>query len=248
MTGCSNFAVIREKVLLKNDHKHIQNFKRTYDLLFKEFNLKLQGEYQAMKEDYMQEFQDNYQINLNEKQAGIDQFIETIQEKKSQVFNLEKFKDQNMSCLLRFFEMKTRLRYYRTHIKAWRIYIKRRREKKRVGAYSRNTVYIGMLRRFLRSWRNVTHQWGKERITREEAVYRKNLETEKLTMWTSKVDQLMLYMAQLEDKIKSEVQAREQLALTYEQSLNRGVHRLNNETGLLADNPLVNEISLVVAK
>jgi len=67
-------------------------------------------------------------------------------------------------------------------------------------------------------------------------------------MWTCKVDQLMLYMAQLEDKIKTEVQAREHLAINYESSLNKGVTRLNNETGLLADNPLVHEISLVVAK
>jgi len=67
-------------------------------------------------------------------------------------------------------------------------------------------------------------------------------------MWTSKVDQLMLYMAQLEDKIKSEVQAREQLTQTYEQSLNKGVNKLNTETNLLADNPLINEISIVVAK
>lgn len=54
-------------------------------------------------------------------------------------------------------------------------------------------------------WRTVTHEWGKERINTEEATFRKNLEREKLTMWTSKVDQLMLYMAQLEDKIKVEV-------------------------------------------
>lgn len=55
-------------------------------------------------------------------------------------------------------------------------------------------------------------------------------------------------MAQLEDKIKSEVQAREYLTHTYESSLNRGVNVLNQETHLLADNPLVHEISLVVAK
>jgi len=67
-------------------------------------------------------------------------------------------------------------------------------------------------------------------------------------MWTSKVDQLMLYMAQLEDKIKSEVQAREQLTHTYEQSLNKGVNKLNHETNLLAENPLINEISIIVAK
>ena len=81
--------------------------------------------------------------------------------------------------------------------------------------------------RFFREWRSVSHQWGKERITKEEKVFRTNLETEKLTMWSSKVDQLMLYMAQLEDKIKGEVQAREQLAVTYETSLNRGVGKLN---------------------
>jgi len=52
----------------------------------------------------------------------------------------------------------------------------------------------------------------------------------------------------LEDKIKSEVQAREQLTITYETSLNRGVNVLNNETHLLADNPLIHEISIVVAK
>ena len=67
-------------------------------------------------------------------------------------------------------------------------------------------------------------------------------------MWTSKVDQLMLYIAQLEDKIKSEVKAREELTMTYETSLNKGVTKLNTETNLLADNPLINEISIIVAK
>jgi len=67
-------------------------------------------------------------------------------------------------------------------------------------------------------------------------------------MWTTKVDQLMLYMAQLEDKIKIEVQAREHLSVTYDGSLARGVTQFNNETNLLADNPLIREISLVVAR
>lgn len=48
----------------------------------------------------------------------------------------------------------------------------------------------------------MSHEDGKLRIANEEVIFRKNLEKEKLTMWSSKVDQLMLYMAQLEDKIK----------------------------------------------
>jgi hypothetical protein len=44
------------------------------------------------------------------------------------------------------------------------------------------------------------------------------------------------------------VQAREELTKTYETSLNRGVVQLNEETRSLAENPLVKEISLLVAQ
>ena len=54
-------------------------------------------------------------------------------------------------------------------------------------------------------------------------------------------------MAQLEEKIRIEVRAREDLTKTYEASLNRGVVQLNEETRLLADNPLIKEVSLIVA-
>lgn len=209
VTACSNFAVIREKIQLTQDNRHIQLFKSRYDQLFAEFHEKLFNEYKSVKENYVQEYQDNYQMNLNEKQANIDQFVETIEDKKQQVFNLEKLKDQNMSCLQRFLEIKHRLYMYKICLKVLKAHTKRKREKKRVAAYSRNTIYRKSLTRFFKGWAQVTHAWGKERINSEEAVYRRNLETEKLTMWSSKVDQLMLYMAQLEDKIKTEVQARE---------------------------------------
>ena len=91
--------------------------------------------------------------------------------------------------------MKQRLYYYNVFFKNWKIYHKRRKEKQRVNAYYKNTHYRKSLRKFFRGWRDVSHQWGKDRIKREEVVFRKNMETEKLTMWTSKVDQLMLYMA-----------------------------------------------------
>jgi hypothetical protein len=38
------------------------------------------------------------------------------------------------------------------------------------------------------------------------------------------------------------------LTVTYEESLNTGITKLNTETNLLAEDPLVREISLIVAK
>ena len=48
------------------------------------------------------------------------------------------------------------------------------------------------------------------------------LESKMLVKWSTKVDSLLLYMAQLEDKIKLEQDAREVLTHTYDQSLNTG--------------------------
>ena len=59
---------------------------------------------------------------------------------------------------------------------------------------------------------------------------------------------MLIYMAQLEDKIKTEQVAREQLALEYEQSFNQGVDQLNVETRNLQQNPKLKDIQLVVAQ
>ena len=70
------------------------------------------------------------------------------------------------------------------------------------------------------SWRQVVHEEFKEKLESEKAQKRMELESKMLVQWSKKVDSLMVYMAQLEDKIKMEQEAREQLARTYDQSLN----------------------------
>jgi hypothetical protein len=88
----------------------------------------------------------------------------------------------------RFFAMKQRKFYFRVCIKYMRIYVKRRLEKNRKAAYSRNTIYRNRLTRVFRGWRTCSHAWGIERINNSEDSFRKDLERQKLTMWTSKVD------------------------------------------------------------
>lgn len=88
----------------------------------------------------------------------------------------------------------------------------------------------------------MTHQWFKERIDSEKATIRSELESKMLIQWSSKVDALMLYMAQLEDKIKIEQEARQKLAEAYDASLSNGFSRLNIETQVLQANPLIGEV------
>jgi len=53
--------------------------------------------------------------------------------------------------------MRRRLFYYRVCIKFMKIYVKRRREKNRKAAYSRNTIYRNKMNRFFKGWRSVSH-------------------------------------------------------------------------------------------
>ena len=103
------------------------------------------------------------------------------------------------------------------------------------------------MRRLFYSWRGVTHLDFKERINREASEYEKTQRDKELSSWDKEVEALKVYMAQLQEKIRIEVLAREELARTYELSLKRGVVQLNEETRSLAENPLVKEISIMVA-
>ena len=89
MAACSHFAVVREKIALTNDSKHIRDFKQVYDQLFGNFQRQLLDEYKLMKEQYTIDYQNNYQINVNEKQSNIDEFVATLDDKKNESKALE---------------------------------------------------------------------------------------------------------------------------------------------------------------
>lgn len=50
-------------------------------------------EYQHMKHNYIIEYQENYQINLNVKEENITSFMETIEEKENSRLEVQKLKE-----------------------------------------------------------------------------------------------------------------------------------------------------------
>lgn len=100
--------------------------------------------------------------------------------------------------------MKENLFRQRTVWKAWRMYFAVYKSKSRKAAYTRNTLHRKKMERLFQSWRNVTHQEFKVRMTRENSTFRTELETSILVQWSTKVDALLLYVAELESKIEQE--------------------------------------------
>ena len=128
--ACSQVAVIRDKIPLSNDNKHFASFKQTYDALFSEFHRKLQEEYQLMKESYIQDYQTNYQINVNEKQANVDQFLETIDMKRQHKEELKKEHDLVEISVDKFLQKQMHYWQYRTLFKFLKLNAEKSKKKK----------------------------------------------------------------------------------------------------------------------
>ena len=80
------------------------------------------------------------------------------------------------------------------------------------------------------SWRGVTHVLFRERIQGLTGRIRNDLKRKFLKQWSTKVDDQLIVMAELEEKIKEEVESREALTVTYEKSLQYGANKLQTET------------------
>ena len=92
--------------------------------------------------------------------------------------------------------------YLKTVWKAWKFYFSKYKSKNRVAAYLRNTLYRKKVKRLFSSWRGVTHEEFSQRLEREKNSFRAELEGRILVQWSTKVEALLLYVAELEDKIK----------------------------------------------
>jgi len=60
-------------------------------------------------------------------------------------------------------------------------YVELKRREKRLKAYSKNFMYRRRMRLLFEGWREVSHNWLKERVNNEAAVYEKNKREQELT-------------------------------------------------------------------
>ena len=152
------------------------------------------------------------------------------------------------SCFNRFITVTAHHLMLRKTLKAWRKYVVKQKKKDRIRFYNRNILFRRKLKLIFNGWKAYTHECFKERMAQDTGDFRAQLEGRMLIQWKGRVDAQMLYMAQLEEKIKMEIEAREALEITYARSLNQGLSKLDRETQELAENPRVREISLAVAR
>ena len=90
--------------------------------------------------------------------------------------------------------------------------------------------------------RKYSHDRFVKKLSGAETEFRADLESKILVQYRTKVDQLLIYAAELEDKIRMEQEARERMTLLYDKSLSQGFQVLGQETQCLSQSPLMPEV------
>lgn len=202
-----------------------------------------------MRNNYMGEYQSNYDANasrsddtINKAKSKINEGSQTIDEQRKIILNQE-------SCLKRFYKQRGDQFVLKMFIRAWLKQANYQKSKKKKAYYAYNSMHRYRLRVKFDNWRKWAHGNFKGRFKGDiEKPYRIDLESKNLSAYKQKVTSLKLLMASFEDKIAQEQENRQRLARDYELSLNVGANKLNKETEILSESPLVREISLIVAK
>lgn len=187
--------MVRERIALPNDNKHLLSFKKVYDRLFKEFKDRLVGEYALMKNSYLSEYEQNYQANLNDKNAHIKEIQNRIAEKEEDISDHKERYDALKHKIFTLLRQKYSLFIKKIYFNEMVYHAELVKREKRLNAYSKNYMYRRKMRLLFGSWRGVSHRWFKKRINKEAIDYERTQRDKELAQWDKEVDALKVYMA-----------------------------------------------------
>lgn len=79
----------------------------------------------------------------------------------------------------------------------WLKKFKVKRQKNRIAAFTRNTMFRKKMSQLFTEWRDVAHLNFKSNCKTQTDIFHEELQEKMLNIFTSKVDALILYLAQL---------------------------------------------------
>ena len=149
--------MVRERIPLPNDNKHILTFKKAYDRLYKEFKDKLVQEYQMMKTSYLVEYEQNFQANVNDKNSHIKEIQNHIADKEDDISEKKEAYETLKHKIFTLLKNKYNMHVKKVFFNEILYHTELARREKRLNAYSKNYMFRRKVRLLFCSWRGVTH-------------------------------------------------------------------------------------------
>ena len=117
------------------------------------------------------------------------------------------------------FENELRIKCWRALAAHW----KKQKNKNRVMAYTRNTMYRRKAKLLFDAWKIPAHTKAMAKLREKEKVDFEMEASKELTYYDQRCEALNLYITQLRQKIADTEQETDELTITYESSLTKGI-------------------------
>lgn len=159
--------------------------------------------------------------------GNIEDFKSKIEQRTVEAAKIANHKNHYILIAKHLMKKKHDEFYLKIAMKALKRMQMRARTVKRKQTYLMNKSKRKFLTQCFTQFRDICHEEAVKRVKQEAEAFRTQLQREKLSALSSKVDQMMTYLGLLEDKIKREQEARIQITEVYNKSLNKGVTTLH---------------------
>lgn len=203
-TKVSAVAMVSPPLPVPETSRSIQTFNMTYDKLFAEFQQELVAEYSAMRAGYMHEFQENFDLNTSRKDERISEMNLIIKAQNEYIRDLGKLNKEkegliDQLCNKKDYADQTRRAFDRIATAC-------RKNKRLCEVFHRINAITN--RQLLRNGFD-SFCWHRKRaflgdVDGYEDKFRAELEAGQLAVERSRVDEMLIKAAQLEDQIKME--------------------------------------------
>lgn len=212
MTPTNKKAQVSQTLPLQDTTQSVVTFNKKLDVNFEEFAVKVSNDFHNMHSAFINDLQNNFNANNSRVSDKLDEMKSSITDQKNVTKQLKSQIKTQKNLLENFYEKKTNNYYFRVCFAGYKYFHKAEKRKSRVYNYAQNAVARYRKKRWFYAFRKETHRKFKEHVMEMKYKIEKQMRDEKLNVWTSKVDALKRYMAQLEEKIEGEIAEREELA------------------------------------
>lgn len=233
-------------VEVSNQDQDILDFKNALDLKYQAFKRVVVEKYHNIRLDYLQQLDFAIRESERENNSAIDFMEQQVEEATNERDAARKRATESRIILANVMREKYNTFFLkRACFQSWKYFFEWKKYKIAKAKFCDNYYKKRSKQKFLNGWRKVSHEQFLQKAFKIRDEYELQQRT-KIFNIDNKIENLMLYLAQLQSKIEEETGLILEIPDDY--MINTGLQRIKNETEILRQTDLFEEVRMTQAE
>lgn len=234
----------QKHITVTNQDQDIIDFRNALDLKYETFKRNLVEKYKNIRLEYLKQMDYAIRANERENNSAIDfmeqQLEEGINERNAAI---QRATESRIIFANIMREKYNTFYAKRACFQSWKYYYEWKKYKVAKSKFCDNYYRKRSLQKLLNGWRKVSHEQFLDKAFKIRDEYELQ-QRNKIFQVDNKIENLILYLSQLQAKIEEETGLVLEIPNEYQEVLNSGIGRVKQETDTLRGTELFNEVKM----